>query len=189
MIAPPRQTGDENQLIALMIAYQAGDLAAFEQLYALLCDEVRRHFARNHRDRRAVDDLVQDLFLEIHRSRRSYAPPLPVRPWVYGIAHNVSARSRRAASQQPQPVGREEPGAFAEMPALVESPADSLDIEHALTALPSGTREAWLLHHVFGFTFGSIARRLGITVMAARLRSSRATRALKLALRPKRGSR
>jgi DNA-directed RNA polymerase specialized sigma24 family protein len=60
--------------------------------------------------------------------------------------------------------------------------SDTLDIENALTALPASTREPWLLHHVFGFSFDSIAARLGITVMAAKLRSSRATRALRLAL-------
>ncbi|HUQ10982.1 MAG TPA: RNA polymerase sigma factor [Steroidobacteraceae bacterium] len=184
MTAPP---ADESRLTQLMVAYQGGDAGAFEQLYAILSDEVRRHFARNHRERRGVNDLVQDLFLEIHRSRRSYAPPLPVRPWVYGIAHNISARARRAAGQQPWPSGA--PDVLAEIPAPAEPLSDSLDIEQALTALPANTRDPWLLHHVFGFSFDSIARRLGITVMAAKLRSSRATRALKLALQPKGKSR
>jgi len=116
---------------------------------------------------------VQDLFLEIHRSRRTYTPPLPVRPWVFGIARNVLARSHR--------VPRFEQGVTVELAVPAEN-ADAHDIESALTALPSSTREPWLLHHVFGFSFDSIAARLGITVMAAKLRSSRATRALRLAL-------
>jgi DNA-directed RNA polymerase specialized sigma24 family protein len=49
--------------------------------------------------------------------------------------------------------------------------------------LPASTRIPWLLHHLFGFSFQSIAARLGVTVMAAKLRSSRAKRALRLALR------
>jgi DNA-directed RNA polymerase specialized sigma24 family protein len=73
---------------------------------------------------------------------------------------------------------------LTELPVAAE-PADSLDIESVLTGLPASTREPWLLHHVLGFSFGSIAERLGITVMAAKLRSSRATRALRLALRLK----
>lgn len=171
------------QLTALMIAYQAGDLSAFEQLYAILADEARRYFARAHRDRGVIHDLVQDLFLEIHRSRRSYAPPLPVRPWVFGIARNVSARNRRASRLQSN--GSHQQNVESELaivPASGVPPAEALDIENALTALPASTREPWLLHHVFGFSFDSIAARLGITVMAAKLRSSRATRALRLAL-------
>jgi hypothetical protein len=95
------EQAEECQLTQLMIAYQAGDLSAFEQLYAILADEARRYYARTHRDRGVIHDLVQDLFLEIHRSRRTYTPLLPVRPWIFGIARNVAARSRRASRLQP----------------------------------------------------------------------------------------
>jgi RNA polymerase sigma-70 factor (ECF subfamily) len=173
----------ECQLTELMIAYQAGDLSAFKALYEILVDETRRYFARTHRDHGVTYDLVQDLFLEIHRSRRSYTPPLPVRPWVFGIARNVAARNRRLSRLQPSQ--SQDPSAERELAIASThnvSPAEALDIENALTALPASTREPWLLHHVFGFSFDSIAARLGITVMAAKLRSSRATRALRLAL-------
>jgi RNA polymerase sigma-70 factor (ECF subfamily) len=181
------EQAEECRLTQLMIAYQAGDPSAFEQLYAILADEARRYFARTHRDRGVIHDLVQDLFLEIHRSRRTYAPPLPVRPWIFGIARNVSARNRRASRLQPNESHEQnDDSELAIVAASGAPPAEVLDIENALTALPVSTREPWLLHHVFGFSFDSIAARLGITVMAAKLRSSRATRALRLVLRPPR---
>jgi RNA polymerase sigma-70 factor (ECF subfamily) len=178
------QDAEERRLADLMIAYQQGDLCAFEQLYALLVDGVRRYFAKVHRDRGAVHDLVQDTFLEMHRSRRTYTPPLPVRPWVFGIARNVSARSRRAAQLRPQGLSSSalEAALATAAPANGVLSVDALDMEHALKRLPVGTRDPWLLHHVFGHSFDSIAARLGITVIAAKLRSSRATRALRLAL-------
>jgi RNA polymerase sigma-70 factor (ECF subfamily) len=166
-----------------MVAYQAGDLEAFERLYAILADEARAFFARSQRDRGAIHDLVQDLFLEIHRSRRSYAAPLPVRPWVFGIARHVSARARRSARMRPVESPEIEAEREVAPPGAAMLPED-LDLENALTALPASTREPWLLHHAFGFSFASIAARLGITAMAAKLRSSRATRALRLALQP-----
>jgi RNA polymerase sigma-70 factor (ECF subfamily) len=185
------EAAKERPLADLMVAYQRGDLSAFERLYALLVDDLHRHFARVHRDRDVVHDLVQDLFLEMHRSRRTYTPPLPVRPWVFGIARNVSARSRRAAQLRPQgTLSFDVEGELAIAAPTSNMPsADTLDIENALEMLPASTRDPWLLHHVFGFSFDSIAARLGITVMAAKLRSSRATRALRLALRiePRRG--
>jgi RNA polymerase sigma-70 factor, ECF subfamily len=171
---------NEARLIELMIAYQGGDLGAFEQLYALLADEVRRYFGRAHRDRGLVHDLVQDTFLELHRSRRTYAPPLPVRPWVFGIARNVSARSRRAAPLVHAVDGEAQLAVGAignDMPSV-----DALDAENAIDILPRSVREPWLLHHAFGFSFESIAARLGITPMAAKLRSSRATKTLRAAL-------
>jgi RNA polymerase sigma-70 factor, ECF subfamily len=176
----------EDRLADLMVAYQGGDPAAFERLYELLVADVRRYFARVHRDRGSVHDLVQDTFLEMHRSRRTYNAPLPVRPWVLGIARNVSARSLRAAHVRPQAQSTLD----AEVELRIAAPSSdlpaALDIENAVATLPPSTREPWLLHHVFGFSFDSIATRLGITSMAAKLRSSRATRALRVALSGKR---
>ena len=180
----PTEQAEERHLTELMIAYQAGDLSAFKQLYAILAEEARLYFARIHHDRGLIHDLVQDLFLEIHRSRRTYTPPLPVRPWIFGIARNIAARNRRAWRLRPNEFPQQDfETELAGMPATDGPPAEALDIENALTALPPSTREPWLMHHVFGFSFDSIAERLGITVMAAKLRSSRATRALRLALR------
>jgi RNA polymerase sigma-70 factor (ECF subfamily) len=178
------EQAEDHQLVDLAIAYQGGDLGAFKQLYSILLDEARRYFARTHRDPGVVQDLVQDLFLEMHRSRRTYTPPLPVRPWIFGIARNVSARSWRAAHQQPlvQNLYDEEGELAVPAPESHALSADALDIENAVAALPTSTRDPWLLHHVFGLSFHSIAARLGITVMAAKLRSSRATRALREAL-------
>jgi RNA polymerase sigma-70 factor (ECF subfamily) len=171
---------DEPRLVELMIAYQAGEAAAFAQLYSRLGEEIRRHFARSQRDPALTRDLVQDLFLEVHRSRRSYSPPLPVRPWIYGIARNVAARQRRARSGEAHVHGREAVPDSVSSGEL--SPAEALDVENAVTALPASTREPWLLHHVAGLSFDSIAARLGISVVAAKLRSSRATRALRVML-------
>jgi DNA-directed RNA polymerase specialized sigma24 family protein len=61
--------------------------------------------------------------------------------------------------------------------------AEALDVGSALAALPQSTREAFVLHHVLGLSFRSIAERLGVTVVAAKLRSSRAMRALRAVLR------
>lgn len=166
-----------------MIAYQSGELSAFEQLYALLADEVRRYFSRAHGNRGVVPDLVQDTFLEMHRSRRTYSAPLPVRPWVFGIARNVSARYRHAARLQPQTQTMDEEAGLATGTRAGEmSSPEALDAERAIATLPHSVREPWLLHHAFGFRFESIAARLGITPMAAKLRSSRATKALRVAL-------
>ncbi|MFY9824625.1 MAG: sigma factor, partial [Thermoanaerobaculia bacterium] len=71
---------DGEELVRLMVDYQAGRLAAFELLYGQLAAELRRYFQAAAADG-VAQDLVQETFLAIHRSRRTYQPPLPVRPW------------------------------------------------------------------------------------------------------------
>ena len=58
----------------LMREYQRGSLAAFEALYRALAPRVRGFLRARVRDDARVTDLVQETFLEIHRSRRTYLP-------------------------------------------------------------------------------------------------------------------
>jgi RNA polymerase sigma factor (sigma-70 family) len=182
--ASANEPADEARLISLMSAYQNADFNAFEQLYAALAGDVRAYFARTQRERASIHDLVQETFLEMHRSRRTYTPPLPVRPWVFGIARHVAARGRRAAVLRPQEAVSFDVDGDLPVPDPASGMpwAEAIDIEKALARLPDAMREPWLLHHVFGCSFKSIAARLGITIVAAKLRSSRATKALRLAL-------
>ncbi|HEY0553953.1 MAG TPA: RNA polymerase sigma factor [Thermoanaerobaculia bacterium] len=178
----PRHDDDE-ELVRLLVAYQGGELAAFERLYATLAGELRGYFAANvEASESAAQDLVQDTFLEIHRSRHTYLPPLPVRPWVFGIARNVLGRHRRTAWRRSRHEDRHAAPDAKRMPAAAPPAFESRDLAAALARLPAGRREAWVLHHVHGLSFQQIAERFRIGVGAAKLRSSRAMRSLRSAL-------
>jgi RNA polymerase sigma-70 factor (ECF subfamily) len=182
---PEPHRGDDEELIRLLVAYQAGELAAFERLYATLAGELRGYFLANvEASDSAAQDLVQDTFLEVHRSRHTYLPPLPVRPWVFGIARNVLGRHRRTAWRRSRHEDRHAvPDAgLSVSTAAPPSAFESRDLAAALARLPAGRREAWVLHHVHGLSFQQIAERFRIGVGAAKLRSSRAMRALRAAL-------
>jgi RNA polymerase sigma factor (sigma-70 family) len=178
---------EETELVELMIAYQAGELPAFERLYALLAGDLRRYFAVTVSipSESGAQDLLQDTFLAVHRSRRTYLPPLPVRPWVFGIARNVLGRHRKAAFRR----SRHEERSFAgederqsAPPVATATAIEPRDINEALRQLPAGRRDVWLLHHVHGFSFQQIAERFQIGAGAAKLRSSRAMKTLRAAL-------
>lgn len=172
----------DDDLVHLLVAYQAGELAAFERLYAALAGELQRYFQAQDPGGGTAQDLVQDTFLEIHRSRHTYLPPLPVRPWVFGIARHVLGRHRKEAWKR----SRHEDRAAIPAEAVAATPAapavEPRDLADALASLPASRREAWVLHHVHGLSFQQIAERFRIGVGAAKLRSSRAMRALRAAL-------
>jgi RNA polymerase sigma-70 factor, ECF subfamily len=177
----------EDRLVRLMTDYQRGRIEGFEGLYDALARDLLRQFQAASRDDHACD-LVQDTFLEIHRSRHTYLAPLPVRPWVFGIARNVLRRHRRAEGRR----WRREESAARELDASPEAPRRPIeagDIDDALSVLGDARRKSWELHHVEGFSFEEISRRLGIPVGAAKLRSSRAMRALRALLGIDKGDR
>ena len=176
----------EDDLVALMVAYQGGRLDAFEALYHTLAGDVRRFFAASVREPATALDLAQLTFLELHRARHTYRPPRPVRPWVFGIAVNVRRRHRRDAASRAR---READAPEAMGDAISPAPdvVGHVAMRRALEQLPEGRRRAWILHHVHGFSFEEIGARLGIGAGAAKLRSSRAMRGLRALLTGDRG--
>ncbi len=90
--------GDQ-ELRGLMIRYQGGSLEAFQEIYAQLAPGVRRYLSHLAGSTDIGDDLLQESFLQMHRSRAAYNPKYAVRPWVFGLARNVFLMNRRAALQ------------------------------------------------------------------------------------------
>ena len=184
--------GDEDELVRLMAAYQAGELAAFEGLYARLAAELRRYFQATLATRAdgAAQDLVQETFLAIHRSRRTYQPGLPVRPWVFGIARRVYAGHCQAHSQQRSRVERLA-GRRELAPDEVGDMIDRIDAERAgralvsgLTTLPAADRAVVELVDLAGLEPKEAARVLGVAPGTLRMRLMRARARLRKAAGP-----
>src|SRR5512138_1699630 len=127
---------EERALVLCMREYQAGSLAGFERLHAVLRADLLAFVRRLAGDPAAAPDLVQETFLELHRARRTYLPPLPVRPWVFGIARNVVRRHRREWARRRRAIADVAPEAvLAASPAV---PVEALDVPGAVRALPPG---------------------------------------------------
>jgi RNA polymerase sigma-70 factor (ECF subfamily) len=173
------EDGDGKALVALMTSYQAGRVQAFEHLYALLAPGLMRYF--ESRTSQVAPDLVQETFLQIHRSRHTYTPPLPVRPWVFGVARNVERRHWRRCRRRGERIldveGLERSAVAAWGKAAPG--VDWRDLEDVVRRLPREGREAWLLHHMHGFSFPEIGERLRIEAGTARLRAHRTMTALR----------
>jgi RNA polymerase sigma-70 factor (ECF subfamily) len=169
----------EEQLRTLMVRYQGGDADAFAALYSLLGPLLRRYLLALARDAQRADDLLQDTFLQIHRSRRTYNPGRPVRPWAFAVARHMwlmDQRTRRRKS--PRHVDLDDAPEMP-VPAAVEGLAQEDALRRAIAQLPGDRAEALLLHHVWGFTFDEIGKMLGIRAGAARVRASRGMAALR----------
>lgn len=76
---------DEQTLARLMAQAQRGDRAAYRSLLELVSPLLGRFFRRRVSDS-ALDDLVQETLMALHRKRDSWDESRPFLPWLSAIA-------------------------------------------------------------------------------------------------------
>ena len=164
-----------------MAGYLEGRLDAFDGVYAALAGRVRGYLLSLCRDPTLADDLLQETFMHVHRSRRTYEPGRPVTPWVFAIARHVFLMHRRSTGRRlrfEETLGSETKRADLQRDDVAVL-ADNDEVRRALREVPADQRQAVLMHHVEGRSFGEIAARLGIRVNAAKTRAFRGMKKLR----------
>ena len=164
----------------LMLAYAAGDGAAFDTLYERHKGGVYRYLLRQCRHAGVADELFQDVWMNLIRARTGYAPIAKFTTWLYRLAHNrlidhyrasgvatlVSADDDAHADAVAAIAADcgDEPNARAENRELGER------LKSAVAALPAAQREAFLLHQEGGLSLGEIAELTGAGVETVKSR-------------------
>lgn len=169
---------EEQQLIELMIDYQKGDMDAFSGLYEALKRPLIRYLWTFVRNQPAAEDLLQETFLQLHRARRTYIPPRPVRPWIYAITRHVALMHLRSARRRRE-VLPDEALPDVPVPPEVERLADRATVQRLLAALPRPAQEVLILHHLLGLTFEEVGRVIGVAPGTAKVRAHRAIKAIR----------
>lgn len=179
---------EDPTLRVLMAEYQAGSADAFDRLHDALAPDLKAYLTMLARDSARADDLLQETFLQVHRARAAHTPGQLVRPWVFAIAKRVFLMYRRSAGRRAryELLASEEGGEMSATPADAGRLHARQQVESVLRQVPSEGRRAFVLHHLFGFSFKEVAQRLGITPAAAKVRSSRAASIMRVLLRGKR---
>lgn len=157
-----------------MVKYQDGDFEAFEELFAEISVPLRNYLASLARSLPRGEDLLQETFLQLHKSRQTYTPGRPVKPWAFGIARHVYLMYRRSKLRRLKRE-RTPDEELPEVPVdgIAELFPDRDDLTQALADVTENRREALLLHHVWGFSYREIGKMLGISERAAKLRAFR----------------
>jgi RNA polymerase sigma-70 factor (ECF subfamily) len=178
----------------LMAAYAAGDREAFETLFARVAPRVHRFFRRSFGVEATADDLLQQTFFKVHRARATYRPDMKVGPWIFAIAARVRLdelrrRKRLAEDGDEEALARADEAEAARRPsegALADAGRAEISelVRRAVDALPESQRVVIHLNRYEGMTFGEIARVLGTTEGAVKLRAFRAYGTLRAALGP-----
>jgi RNA polymerase sigma-70 factor (ECF subfamily) len=174
---------ERQELVDLMTAYQRGQGNAFQSLYERLRPRLSLYLLHRTLDRTHTEDLLQESFLQLHRSRRTYLPGKPVLPWALAIARHVYLMDRRSSHRRSKhETQAEEALPDVSIPGEFEGVADRETLRRALLEIAPNQREVLLMHYTWGLSFKEIAGVLGIGRSAAKLRSHRGIRQLRRVL-------
>jgi RNA polymerase sigma-70 factor, ECF subfamily len=152
--------------MALVERCRAGDLDAFEELYAAHAGKLFSVACRMLGNQSDAEDILQEIFLSAHRKLDGFRGDAALGTWLYRLAMNQCLdhlRSRSARTSQVTDVLDDEPALYeAGSPGLAEQTVAKMDIERALAQLPDGCRAVFVLHDIEGLEHREVAEALGI---------------------------
>jgi RNA polymerase sigma-70 factor, ECF subfamily len=130
-----------------------------------------------------LPDVVQDVFLTVHRRRAEVRIYASVRAWVHGICARTAANYRRKSRH-----GREQ--LCAELPEVVAARPDdgaSLDLLRLLALLEDDQRAVFVLYEIEDLSMPEVAEALGCPQTTAYSRLYAARKLLRAAVQPRSG--
>ncbi len=161
---------------------QRGDAEAFRELFRTHRQDVARLAQRMLGRATDLEDIVQEVFLQVHRSIREFRHGARFSTWLYRVTVNVVLMHRRAAKSRP--VFGEAPEGVA---AIDQRPFADEQIERQrrivafhrlLDRLSEKKRVVFVLHELEGLAPGEIAKIVGSPVLTVRTRLFYARREL-----------
>jgi RNA polymerase sigma-70 factor (ECF subfamily) len=161
---------------------QRGDAEAFRELFRAHRQEVARLVQRMLGRATDLEDIVQEVFLQVHRSIRDFRHGARFSTWLYRVTVNVVLMHRRAAKSRP--VFGEAPEGVA---AVDQRPFADEQVERQrrvsafhrlLDRLSEKKRVVFVLHELEGLAPGEIAKIVGSPVLTVRTRLFYARREL-----------
>ena len=183
----PGERGDQEGMHATarrpVVAMPAGAIAHdLASVYEQHFDFVWRSARRLGVPESAVDDVVQEVFLVVHRQLASFEGRSSMKTWLFGILHNLVLRERRtwARRERPHAIEPVEPEPAPDQ-QLAEQQARRL--LHALLAeLDDDKRAVFVLYELEQLSMAEIAEATGCPVQTAYSRLHAARRLVEASL-------
>lgn len=173
-----------SELNALVRRAQAGDLSAFDAIYASTAGRVFAVCLRLAGDREEAAVALQDTFVMAWRQLGNFRGDSLFTSWLHRIAVNAVLMDRRSRLRREARVSTGQDG-IIELAAAREVDAElGIDLERAIAALPPGARTALVLHDIEGYTHREIAELTGIAVGTVKAQLHRARQLLQHRLEP-----
>jgi RNA polymerase sigma-70 factor, ECF subfamily len=177
----------------LMIRVQRNDASSFGELLTRNRNLVVNYLARMVVNRAVAEELAQDVFVRVYRSRQTYEPTAKFSTWLYRITTNVALNhfrdDKRAQNQisldvrDAVQVRREAQDRTVLIEDRLVREVVLRQIRHAIRALPPKQRAAVIMHKYDEMDYAQISRVLECSPSAVKALMFRAYETLRLRLR------
>jgi RNA polymerase sigma-70 factor (ECF subfamily) len=94
-VVPQNPSEEPDYGAELMLRVKAGDGASFALLLEMYHSAMVRFLNRKVQNRALAEELAQEVFLRVYRSRATYQPTARFSKWIYQIASRLGSNSRR----------------------------------------------------------------------------------------------
>jgi RNA polymerase sigma-70 factor (ECF subfamily) len=171
-----------------MLAFQKGDDQAFDTLFRKYSRPLVNFAYRLIGNRGRAEEIVQEVFLEIHRARSSYLPKAKFSTWVYRISTNRCLNELRRPERRLMATENRNSGGDEGDRAALEPVADGPDalqnlevkrlqdaVAGAVLNLPVQQRTALILCRYHTMAYGEAAEAMETTESAVKSLIHRAT--------------
>jgi RNA polymerase sigma-70 factor (ECF subfamily) len=181
----------------LMLRVKRGDRAAFAALAGKYRQPLFNFVFRTLRDETETEDVAQNTFLQVWKSRARYRRTAKFSTWLFTIARNLCLNEIRRRSRHPAESLEETHAEHDDQPSRqyedrkVFLPTENVlhselakKIEEALAELPENQRTAILLCRQDEVSYEEIAEILGCSLSATKSLIHRGRETLKEKLKP-----
>jgi RNA polymerase sigma-70 factor (ECF subfamily) len=177
----------------LMIRVQRDDAHSFGELLNRNRSLVINYLSRMVVNRAIAEELAQDVFIRVYRSRRAYLPTAKFSTWLYRIATNVALNYFRDEKRTQTQISLDAQDAVhvrreaADRTLLIEDrlvrEVAARQIRQSIRALPPKQRAAVIMHKYNEMDYAQIANVLGCSASAVKALMFRAYETLRIRLR------
>jgi RNA polymerase sigma-70 factor (ECF subfamily) len=177
---------------ALMIRVQGNDAESFGVLLQRHRTVVVRYLTRLVSNQGVAEELAQDVFLRVYRSRERYEPAAKFSTWLYRITTNVALNYFRDSKGAQKQLSLDvEEGLEVRRQARDQGPliedwlvrdAVAERVRHAIRCLPTNQRAAVIMHKYEDMNYAEIAGVLRCSPAAVKALMFRAYETLRMRL-------
>jgi RNA polymerase sigma-70 factor (ECF subfamily) len=172
-----------------------GEITAFEELERRYRPKILNQLRRLCHDEHEAEDILQDVMMTLYLKLDTFEGKSTLSTWIYRIALNAFLMHERKQKRQQLFFMDDEPLDSFQERSILESETDSCAYSHlasnefqvtlakAVSELPKGYREVFLMRNHDDLPIKEVSRRLGISVPAVKSRNRRARQFLQSRLR------